>query len=311
MTCALQGEVLSLSAPAKVNLCLAVRYPPHDGYHQLDSVFLELPLADRLELWRGPLDGVRHAELTGAGTAVLLDCGALDVPVCDNLVFKALEGFEQAVGARLAGPGEALHVTVDKRVPAGGGLGGGSSDAASALKACCALAGVEPGDERVQRLARSLGADVAFFLHGGTALMTGRGDVLEEALPAFPLPIVLMGEEQGISTPSIYRAFDESPTPAPDARELAAALKAYDPAAAGHAEKLRLARLCSNNLEPAAFAALPRLRQRVERARADKDVLNALVTGSGATSFAICEDAGAARRFAQRARAYCSWTRVC
>lgn len=311
MLSAQRGEPLRLRAPAKVNLCLAVGYPPHDGYHPVDSVFLELPLADELELGLEPLGKECEPELTAAGTPVLLDCGALDVAVRDNLVFKAVDGFEAALGTALAAPGEALRIRVAKSIPAGGGLGGGSSDAASAIKACCMLAGVDPGEQRVQALARSLGADVAFFLHGGTALMTGRGDLFEEALPAFPLPLVLMGEEQGISTPRIYRDFDAKPVPAPDARELVRELRAYDPCTAGAAERLRLASLCANNLEPAAFEALPRLQQRVERARADEDVLHALVTGSGATSFAICADRDAARRFEQRARAYCSWTRVC
>ena len=103
-----------------------------------------------------------------------------------------------------------------------------------------------------------------------------------------------MGERQGISTPRIYRDFDACPVPAPDARELARALEAFDARTAGLEQKRQLALLCSNNLEPAAFSALPRLRERVERARADEDVLHALVTGSGATSFAVCASREAA-----------------
>ena len=311
MPCTSIKGPLRVPAPAKVNLCLAVGYPPHDGYHPVESVFFELPLADDLELCLGAVGEGEEPALTAAGTAVLLDCGALDVAARDNLVFKAVDGFERALGRPLAGPGQVLRIRVDKRIPAGGGLGGGSSDAASALKACCTLAGLGPGEQRVQALARSLGADVAFFLQGGTALMTGRGDVFERALPAFPLPIVLMGERQGISTPRIYRDFDACPVPAPDARALARALGAFDASTAGLEQKRQLALLCSNNLEPAAFSALPRLRERVERARADEDVLHALVTGSGATSFAVCASREAAQRFEQRARSYCDWTCIC
>lgn len=308
------AEHLVLEAPAKVNLCLAVSYPPRDGYHLLDSVFLELPLADTVCVERARIDDVADhpaAAATAAGTLVALDCGALGIPTQDNLVFKAVDGFERAVGAALAPEDGGIRISVDKRIPAGGGLGGGSSDAAAALRACCALAGLSEDDSRVEALARTLGADVAFFLHGGCALMGGRGDLFEEELPAFPLPLVLMGESQGISTPRIYRDFDASPAPAPDARALAAALRDFEPGGAGPAQKRRLAQLCANNLEPAAFDALPRLRERVERARRDEDVLNALVTGSGATSFAICPDNAAALRFAQRARAYCDWTLAC
>ena len=308
------AERLVFEAPAKVNLCLAVSYPPRDGYHLLDSVFFELPLADSVCVERASIDDVADhpaAAATAAGTLVALECGALGIPTQDNLVFKAVDGFERAVGAALVPEDGGIRISVDKRIPAGGGLGGGSSDAAATLRACCALAGLSEGDPRVEALARMLGADVAFFLHGGTALMGGRGDLFEEDLPPFPLPLVLMGESQGISTPRIYRDFDAKPAPAPDARALAAALRGYKPGIAGPAQKQQLAQLCANNLEPAAFDALPRLRERVERARHDEDVLNALVTGSGATSFAICPDSAAALRFAQRARAYCDWTLVC
>lgn len=305
---------LSVEAPAKVNLCLAVAYPPVDGYHLLDSIFYELSLADTLHMAvRGVDDVVDHprAACTKAGTPVSLDCGAIAIPTCDNLVFRALDGFEREFGRALVEPWQGIELVVDKRIPAGGGLGGGSSDAAAVLRACCELTGESLRDPRVEGLARSLGADVAFFLHGGTALMGGRGDVFQEALPAFPLPVVLMGEGEGISTPRIYADFDANPQPAPSASELAEALRGFARSGAGEREKLQLARLCANNLEPAAFEACPRLRERVERARADSDVLHALVTGSGATSFAICADRAAALRFQERAAAYCDWVLVC
>ncbi|MBS7407444.1 MAG: hypothetical protein KIG15_07395, partial [Coriobacteriales bacterium] len=190
------AERLVFEAPAKVNLCLAVSYPPRDGYHLLDSVFFELPLADSVCVERISIDDVADhpaAAATAAGTLVALECGALGIPTQDNLVFKAVDGFERAVGVALAPEDGGISIAVDKRIPAGGGLGGGSSDAAATLRACCALAGLSEGDLRVEALARTLGADVAFFLHGGTALMGGRGDLFEEDLPPFPLPLVLMG----------------------------------------------------------------------------------------------------------------------
>ena len=303
-----------LDAPAKVNLCLSVKYPPVGGYHQLDSVFYELSLADvmRFEV-RGIDDCVDAGSVacTQAGTAVALDCGCVDIPVEDNLVFKAIDAMERAFEREVVEPDEAVSIFVEKHIPAGGGLGGGSSDAAAAIKASCELMGIEPRSALVLDVARSLGADVAFFLCGGTALMNGRGDTLERKLPQFPLPVVLMGERQGMSTPRIYRDFDESPQDEPDARALASALDAFPAWGASYEQKLELAGLCSNNLEPAAFAALPSLQARVARAKKDPDVLNALVTGSGATSFAICADEGAAMRFEQRAAFYCDWTCLC
>ena len=307
-------KTLTFEAPAKVNLCLSVKHPPVDGYHQLDSVFCELALHDVVEIAVAGIDDCidRHGvACTQMGTAVALDCGAVNVTTQDNLAFRAVDGFEQAVGCAVVEPDEALAIYVEKNIPAGGGLGGGSSDAAAVLKACCKLTGIESLDERVVGAAQMLGADVAFFLYGGTAHMDGRGDTLVRRLPVFPLPIVLMGEGQGVSTARIYHDFDADPPCAPNALALVEALDSFPDWGASHEEKLRLAQLCANNLQPAAFAALPRLKERVERAKNDPDVLHALVTGSGATSYAICADEGAALRFEQRAAAYCDWTCIC
>lgn len=311
----IEVDTITLKAPAKVNLCLSVKYPPaQDGYHQLDSVFCELALHDVLYVAVAPVDDCIDrcgAACTALGTTVALECGKVDIATQDNLVFKAVDMLEQELGSALVSFDEALHITVDKNIPAGGGLGGGSSDAASMLKAACRLAGVDCLDCRVVSVAQRLGADVAFFLYGGVALMDGRGDSFVRALPEFPLPIVLMGDRTPMLTPSIYRLFDASPQPAPDALALASTLDAFPAWGASRGDKLELARMCANNLEPAVVGQSERLRMRIEAAKNDPDVLNAMVSGSGATSFAICADEGAAMRFEQRAAAYCDWTCIC
>ena len=298
---------LTLEAPAKVNLCLAVSYPPQGGFHALASVFQALSLHDTLTFEVLPAAGGQLAgELarTQAGTPVALACAGAGVPTRDNLVFKAIDAFEQVCGRAVLTSGSVLHVQVRKRIPAGGGLGGGSSDAAAALKACAWLLGRDPLGELCVSVAQGLGADVAFFLHGGCALMGGRGDVLQQRLPAFPLPLVLLGDARGNPTPAVYRAFDAAPAPAPDARALADALLAGDVPAR------QLAALCGNNLGPAACALNPSLASRMQRAAADADVLAAVVTGSGSTCYAVCAGEAQARAFAQRAAAYSAWVEV-
>lgn len=292
---------IQLNALAKVNLCLAVHFPPHDGYHRVDSVFQELDFGDVV---RVHLDE-READLASSmGTRIALECAVPGLRPQDNLVFRAIDEAEQACGIPAAPAGLTLAIEVDKRIPAGGGLGGGSSDAAAALKAYAQFAGIDAHDERLVSVARGLGADVAFFLYGGCALMSGRGDVFERSLPRLGLPVVLMGDAQGMPTAAIYQAFDAAPPPLPDADALAEALEAS-------ASPERLAALCANNLGPVACACNERLQKRLDAAREHPDALNALVSGSGSTSFAICPDDEAAARFSEDVKPLCDWVRIC
>ena len=293
-----------LEAHAKVNLCLSVQYPPQDGYHQLDSVFHELSLHDTLKFRREPLSAQDNVVFTQLGSAVTLSCPVEGLALQDNLIFRALDAAEHACGVLATAPSSALSIEVKKRIPAGGGLGGGSSDAAVALKEYARYAQLDELDERIVGVARSLGADVAFFLYGGTALMDERGDHLVRRLPTFSLPIVLMGDAHGMSTARIYADFDERPPAAPDAFGLARAIEASENAK-------NIAALCANNLEPAACAQSEGLVKRLRVAREHPCVLNALVTGSGSTSFAICSDEASARSFARDIMPLCAWVEVC
>ena len=352
--------MLSIDAPAKVNLVLSVGWPPVDGYHPVESVMCALGLCDTLRFevrdalggpgCGGPADarfvdarptaarpadarltdvrpdGVRSdVARTTFGTSVAIECtgpcaAGADVAVADNLVFRAIDAFERQSGRPLLGDvrgigvdgvrGGMLSVCIDKHIPAGGGLGGGSSDAAAALLACARIAPSEGGVD-LDAVARGVGADVPFFLHGGTAFMGGRGDVFERALPGFGLPVVLLGDEEGSSTSDVYAAFDALCAAGQaaragrcDARALADALDD------GCRDAGRLAELCGNDLGPAACTVNPVLAHRLDVVRADPDVLAALVSGSGSTCFAVCADADRAAAVAERARAWCAWTCV-
>ena len=295
---------MTLAAHAKVNLCLAVKYPPRDGYHELDSVFQELDLHDVMEIGIVPRASARNLAQTSMGTALDLICEGVDIPTESNLVFKALDAAERACGVPACKDVDALVVRIEKHIPAGGGLGGGSADAAAMLRGYATIAGLDPLGEPLLGVAQALGADVAFFQYGGAALMEGKGDVLVRRVPSFPLPLVLMGHDGGCSTPAVYRAFDENPQPAGDAYALAAAMEHPS------ADASELAKFCSNNLQPAALDAADGLGDRLQRAIVDEDVLHALVTGSGSTSYAICADDAAAERFAQRIAPHCAWVHV-
>jgi len=221
---ALMGTPASLRAAAKLTVSLRVLGTRSDGYHLIDAEMVTLDLADELTFEEG--DGL--VVVGGAGLPVVADD--------DNLVRRAL----RAVG-------RTAHVTLTKRIPAGGGLGGGSADAAAVLR----WAGVDD-----LAVAASLGADVPFCLRGGRARVTGIGELLEP-LPPVERTFTLLTPPFGVSTPAVYRAWDDLGGPT-----------AQGP----------------NDLEPAALVVEPRLAEWRDRL-GDATGQTPVLAGSGATWF--------------------------
>ncbi len=196
--------------PAKLNLTLAVLGRRSDGYHDLHSVVVPLALADRLSV--APAHGPQDS-LSVSGH----DAGSL----ASNLVLRAFAAARTALrGAVNSVP---LAARLDKQIPVGAGLGGGSSDAAAALDAALDVWGAEAAlgtDELATlrgRVAIGLGSDVPFFLAGGAAVLSGRGDIVD------PLPalrggrpgVLLVTPDLGASTPLVFSTLDEDPSAAP------------------------------------------------------------------------------------------------
>jgi 4-diphosphocytidyl-2-C-methyl-D-erythritol kinase len=213
-----------VGAPAKLTRSLRVVGVRDDGYHLLDAEMVSLDLADVLTI-DAEGDGL---VVRGAGD---------DVPAGDeNLVARALRA-----------AGRTAHVTVDKRIPSGAGLGGGSADAAAVLR----WAGVTDLE-----LAAGIGADVAFCLVGGRARVTGIGERVEP-LPFEPLTFTLLTPPVHCSTPDVYRAWDELGGPTSDG---------------------------PNDLEPAALHVAPALAEWRDRL-GDATGQTPVLTGSGSTWF--------------------------
>ena len=152
-------------APAKVNLFLGIGQRRPDGYHEALSVMHALTMHDVLRMRLAP------AQPEGpAGLSIALDCRVaeglppLDVPPEDNIVSRAIRRLAEAIGRSEC---EQVSVLLEKRIPAEAGLGGGSSDAAAALVGAAQLWGLAADDPRIEEVARTLGADVPFLLHGG------------------------------------------------------------------------------------------------------------------------------------------------
>jgi 4-diphosphocytidyl-2-C-methyl-D-erythritol kinase len=176
------SSTIELEAPAKLNLWLEVLGPRPDGYHEIDTFLAEIDLADTVRLEAAP-----EISLTVEGLPAPADAG--------NLAWRAAEAL--GVGAR-------IHLV--KRIPAGAGLGGGSSDAAAVLKGLVSLYGLAPPEGHLAGVAASLGADVPFFLHGGTARCRGIGDRVEPLAGGGGRRFLLAIPEIDMSTAAVYGA---------------------------------------------------------------------------------------------------------
>jgi len=258
-------------APGKVNLCLLVGTPRADGLHPLVSLVQPVTLADDLRLEPAP---------PGAAADEVV-CEGVDG---ENLAARALAAYRAASG--WDGPPQRLTIT--KRVPVAAGMGGGSGDAAAALRLAAHAAG-RPGDPLMVELAPALGADVAAQVAPGRALVTGAGEHVE------PLPdpehggLLILPSDARLATAAVYREADRLGTPRPEAEldGLAAEVRAA-------AAALPLA-LAVNDLEPAARALCPAIGAALEAARA-AGADHAMVSGSGPTVFGMFAGPGGARR---------------
>jgi len=276
-------QSLTIIAPAKVNLFLGIGDVRPDGYHYVESIFQTLELHDTVRLT--PSD-----ELT-------LACDAdLGIEAHDNLAFRAACVFSETFDVDVL-----IDIAIEKRIPSGAGLAGGSSDAAAVLAGLAHWAGLPRDDARLHAIARSLGADVPFFLVGGTALMRGRGDELVERLPAFAFDVVLVKPHQAVSTAAAYAAFDADPQPAGQWRPVADALR-RDGTVQG------LGGALANNMTKASQSVVPAVGDALAWVRAQPGVHGALVAGSGSTVFAVCENGTAAERIAADAAQLGLWS---
>ena len=197
-------------APAKLNLTLAVTGRRADGYHDLHSVMVPLGLADRLSL--APASG-----LTDTLAVTGFDAGPAD----QNLVLRAVAEARDLVGRAIPTP--PLAMRLEKHIPVAAGLAGGSSDAAAAIDGALEAWGAEAAPDGVQlagihrRAAARLGSDVPFFLAGGAALVSGRGELVDPLPPLRgPSPgLLLITPAAPLPTPAAFAAFDADPAARP------------------------------------------------------------------------------------------------
>jgi len=270
------SAAVRVRVPAKVNLHLSVGPPRSDGFHDLTTVFQAVGLYDEI-----------HAR-PGKGISISVR-GELseDVPTGpENLAWKAAALLSDHCDL----PAD-VALTLDKTIPVAGGMAGGSADAAATLLACATLWRTGTPRAELIELAAELGSDVAFPLLGGTALGTGRGELLSPVLVTGTFHWVFATAHYGISAAEAYRELDrlrdagEAPTPVGAADRVLDALRAGD----AHA----LAPALANDLEAAALSLRPQLRD-VLTTGVDSGALAGIVSGSGPTCAFLCTDDDAA-----------------
>lgn len=279
-----------IACPAKLNLFLEVGARRPDGYHQLETVMAPLRLADRLRIRR------RDDLLLRLETNYREGMSASGMPApADNLILRILEGFRQAAGISLG-----ADLFLEKSIPLQAGLGGASSDAASALRLANQLWQVHWSLDELSSFAAGFGSDIPYFLAGGWAVCRGRGEIVAKLPRGVRCPVVLVQPPVGFSTAEIYRRH----RPPAEARSSAGLISALERG------RIRLIGTeLFNRLEEAAGGMGPWL-ERLVRAVRVLPVVGQQMTGSGSCYFGMFPNAQVARRSAQRLKAQLPACRV-
>lgn len=289
----------TIKIPCKVNLHLGIHAQKDQrGYHTVDSLMVPVALYDTVVVDDAPELTVTHE------------------PQLCVLPERTTTWKAAVLLANKLGISPDVSIDVQVHIPEKAGLGGSSADAAATLYLLAQRWGVDPLDPLVVEVAKAVGADVAFFLDPRPSLMLGAGDTLVETYASTvdaPLAIVLPAET-GVVTKEAYDQFDASPIAPESYENLSALLRdagqdvagmepAPDNTAASKQFIHQVASLLFNNLAPAAKSLKPQVAEVEEWLKAQSGVLGAQVSGSGSSSFALCESQDAANAIAAAAQA--------
>lgn len=280
-------------APAKLNLVLDVLGRRADGFHNVETLMVPVRLADSLSFTApGPRDRPLSSDITLKITTAPQLRVEQHEPVLphgsENLVVRALRLLQTRSGCELG-----AHVELVKRIPIAAGLGGGSSDAAAALRLANRGWGINWSDDRLSSLAAEIGSDVPFFVSGGAAICRGKGECVERLAPLRPLNVVIIKPPVGFSTAEVYRRYDDAPAAPIGKRTSVADL--YAAMATGRMTDL--GRCLRNSLQPAA-SLLSTWVEKLRHAFDQLDFVGHQLSGSGSAYFGLCRHAQQARRLA-------------
>lgn len=267
-------------APAKINLGLDVLYKRTDGYHELEMVMASVDLADRLTF-----------ELLSEDK-IILETNKAFLPLDKrNNVYQAAEKIKQRYGIT-----KGVKITVEKSIPVSAGLGGGSSDCAATLRGLNRLFELNLSMEEMIQIGVEIGTDVPFCLHGSTAHILGKGEIVQ-TLPSMPASwVVLVKPKISVSTRKIFQQVEVDQLHHPDMLRLKEAICQHD-----YAEMIAS---MGNSLESTTIPRYPVVQQIKDRMmKYGADI--ALMSGSGPTVFALCQKQSRAQRIVNGLKGFC------
>ena len=263
---------MEILAPAKINLSFRIKGRRADGFHEIETLMAPISLADRLKIERAGEDGRIH-----------FSCDDSSLPSGDdNLVVRAAKLFQERTKITTG-----IAVWLEKKIPHGAGLGGGSSDAASTLLGLNELFDARLPQNDLLKLAAELGSDVPFFIMRSAAICRGRGEIVEPVTVAAEAHLVLLKPNFAVATPWAYGRWKES-------RELSGV--DYSP------QELDGVRFV-NDLERPVFEKFVFLARLKTWLRQQREVAVAMMSGSGSTMFAVLRDGAKAEELVDRGHA--------
>ena len=267
---------LTVRANAKVNLTLDVLYKRTDGFHQVEMIMQAIELADILNL-----EGSSNGEINITSNLAHLPCDHR------NLAYQAAMLLKNTCQVK-----NGVHIYIEKNIPMSAGLAGGSADAAGVLLGLNDLWGIGLSLSELENLGAKLGSDVPFCLRGGTALATGRGELLEPLASLPPCYIVLAKPRISVSTAWVYGRYrDNELLIHPDTAGVKLAL--------GQGDLPGVASRLSNMLESVTVPEYPQIKT-LKKCMIEYGAMNSLMSGSGPTVFGLALDKGTAEYIAER-----------
>lgn len=272
--------MLYVKAPAKINLTLDVLYKRPDNYHEVEMIMTTVDLADRIGL-----------ELRDDGLIKLSSSSSI-IPNDDrNLAYQAAMLLKDTYNVQ-----KGASITIDKEIPVAAGLAGGSSDAAATLRGLNQLWNLNLSLDTLAELGAKIGSDVSFCVYGGTALATGRGEIIQQIPTPPPCWIVLAKPKIGVSTASVYGGLNLSEVEHPNTKQMIQAIEEdnYD----------LMCKSLGNVLESVTFKLHPEvvmIKEQMRKFGAD----GVLMSGSGPTVFGLVDSELRISRIYNGLRGFC------